>query len=122
MLDAAQKARLDRLWDQLHYISRDAVTLVDAFDQLWQYATQDADPKVFEPLREPIRARAAAFKQQLIDTQPKQIEALLEFASRAYRRSLTEQELQALRYLYRSLREKDIPHEEAFQLTLARVF
>src|SRR5262249_6855669 len=53
MLDDAQAARLDRLWDQLHYVSQDALTLVDAFEQLWQYATQDADPKVFEPMRAP---------------------------------------------------------------------
>ena len=31
MLDDAQKAKLDRLWDELHYISQDALTLVDAF-------------------------------------------------------------------------------------------
>ena len=60
MLDAADSAKLDRLWAELRYVSQDALTLVDVFDQLWQYATQDADPSVFEPLREPIRARAAA--------------------------------------------------------------
>jgi hypothetical protein len=122
MLGEQQRARLDRLWDELRYISREALTLVDAFDQLWQYATQDADPKVFEPLRQPIRDRAAAFKQRLLDSEPRHLDALLDFASRSYRRPLTDQEAQALRYLYRSLRQKDIPHEEAFQLTLARVF
>src|SRR5205085_3205571 len=53
MLDDAQQARLNRLWDELHYLSHDALTLVDAFEQIWQFATQDADPKVFEPLRKP---------------------------------------------------------------------
>src|SRR5207247_3357990 len=51
MLDEMQQKRLDRLWDELHYISHDALTLVDALAQLIEYATQDADPKVFEPLR-----------------------------------------------------------------------
>ena len=88
MLDDAQKAKLDRLWDELHYVSHDALTLVDAFEQLWQFATQDADPKVFEPLREPIKQRAAAFRQLLVDTQPKHLDAVLEFADRAYRRPL----------------------------------
>ncbi len=50
MLDDAQRRQLDRLWDELHYVSHDALTLVDAFAQLIEYATQDADPKVFEPL------------------------------------------------------------------------
>ena len=55
MLDEEQKARLDKLWDELRYVSQDAFTMVDAFEQLWQFATQDADPKVFEPLQNPFR-------------------------------------------------------------------
>jgi hypothetical protein len=121
MLDDAQRARLDRLWDELHYVSHDALTLVDALEQLIQYATQDADPKVFEPLRTPFSERAAAFRQRLIDTQPGHLDALLEFAGRAYRRPLTDAESQELRALYRKLRAQDLPHEEAFRLTLARV-
>ena len=57
-----------------------------------EYATQDADPKVFEPMREPINERAAAFRQRLIDTEPKHLDAVLEFAARAYRRPLTDAE------------------------------
>ena len=45
MLDDAQKAALDRMWDELHFVARDALTLVDAFEQIWQFATQDADPE-----------------------------------------------------------------------------
>ncbi len=85
MLDERQKAELDRLWDELHFVSHDALTLVDAFAQLMEYATQDSDPKVFEPLRKPIHDRAAAFRQELLDAEPRQVEALLEFAARAYR-------------------------------------
>ncbi len=65
MLDDSQRQRLDRLWDELHFVSRDALTSVDAFDQLMEFATQDADPKVFEPMRQPIKDRAAAFRQIL---------------------------------------------------------
>ncbi len=122
MLDDAQKARLDRMWDELHYVSHDALTLVDAFEQLWQYATQDADPKVFEPMRKPINDRAAVFRQLLNDTQPKHIEAVVEFADRAYRRPLTDGEKDELRNLYRKLRAEELPHDEAIRLTLARVF
>ena len=46
-----------------------------------EYATQDADPKVFEPLRKPINDRAAAFRQALVDAEPKHLDALLEFAA-----------------------------------------
>jgi hypothetical protein len=121
MLDDSQKARLDRLWDELHYVSGDALTQVDALEQLIQYATQDADPKVFEPLRKPFKERAEAFRQRLIDTQPRHLDALLEFAGRAYRRPLTKTENDELRSLYRRLRDQELPHEQALRLTLARV-
>ena len=74
MLDESQRQQLDRLWDELHFVSRDALTSVDAFAQLLEFATQDADPKVFEPLRKPINDRAAAFRQRLVDCEPKQVE------------------------------------------------
>jgi Protein of unknown function (DUF1592)/Protein of unknown function (DUF1588)/Protein of unknown function (DUF1587)/Protein of unknown function (DUF1585)/Protein of unknown function (DUF1595)/Planctomycete cytochrome C len=121
MLDEAEKAKLDRLWDELHYVSRDALTMVDAFAQLMEYATQDADPKVFEPLRKPINERAAAFKQRLVDTQPCQVEAVLDFAARAYRHTLSEGETREVRELYARLRAEELPHEDAVRLTLARV-
>ncbi len=65
-----------------------------------EYATQDADPKVFEPLRKPINERAAAFRQRLVDTEPKHLDALLDFAARAYRRPLTGAKTSELRGLY----------------------
>jgi hypothetical protein len=121
MLSEEESARLDRQWDELHYISHDAITLVDAFAQLMEYATQDADPKVFEPLRKPINDRAAAFRQRLIDTEPRHLEAVLGLAARAYRRPLAESETRDLRALYQSLRNQELPHDEAVRLTLARV-
>jgi hypothetical protein len=121
MLSDEESARLDRLWDELHYISHDSLTLVDAFAQLMEYATQDADPKVFEPLRKPINDRAAAFRQRLIDTEPRHLEAVLEFAERAYRRLLTDSESRDLRALYQSLRTQELPHDEAIRLALARL-
>jgi hypothetical protein len=121
MLDDNQKQRLDRLWDELHFVSRDALTLVDAFAQLLEYASQDADPKVFEPMRKPINERAAAFRKTLVDSEPGQIDALMNFVSQAYRRPATPEELRDLRALYQRLREQEIPHDEAFRLTLARV-
>jgi hypothetical protein len=121
MLDESQQEQLDRLWDELHYVSHDALEQVDAFAQLMEYATQDADPKVFEPLRKPIHERATAFRQRLVDTEPKQLDALIDYAARAYRRPLTEADTRDLRALYAELRREEVSHEEAFRLSLARV-
>jgi hypothetical protein len=120
-LDEKEKARLDALWEELHFVSHDALTLVDAFNQLMEYATQDGDPKLFEPFRKPIHERAAAFRKQLIDTEPRHLDAVLDFATRAYRRPLSDDESKQLRGLYRTLRDKGLPHDEAVRLTLARV-
>jgi hypothetical protein len=120
MLDDAQAAELDRLWAGLHYASHDALKLVDAFEQLWQYATQDADPSAFEPLRQPIKQRAEEFKKLLASTQPAHLDAVLKFAEGAYRRPLTPAESDELRKLYAKLRAEGLPHDNAIRLTLAR--
>ena len=89
LLDDAEKARLNRLWDELHFISQDALTLVDAFAQLMEFATQDSDPKLFEPFRKPIHDRADAYRAALVAAEPRQLNALIEFAAQAYRRPLS---------------------------------
>lgn len=121
MLDDAQQRKLNRLWDELEYISHFPLTQVDAFNQLMEYATQDSDPRPFEPLRKPINERAAAFRKRLVDTQPKHLEAVLDFAGRAYRRPLAPKEKDELAGLYHKLRKQELPHDEALRLTLARV-
>ena len=120
MLNDAQAAELDRLWAELHYISQDALKLVDGFEQLWQFATQDADPSAFEPLRLPIQRQAEAFRKLLVDTQPAHLDGALRFAEGAYRRPVTDAEKDDLRRLYQKLRAKEIPHDQAIRLTLAR--
>ena len=122
ILDDAQKAELDRLWAELHFVSQDALKLVDAFEQLWQFATQDADPAAFEPLRKPINDRAAAFRIALVEAEPKQVDALVDFAARAYRRPLATAEADKLRALYSSLRQQELSHDEALRFLLARIF
>ncbi|MBM3725769.1 MAG: DUF1592 domain-containing protein [Acidobacteria bacterium] len=121
LLDDRRKAQLDQLWDQLHYVSRDALTLVDAFEQLWQYATQDADPSKFEPLRQPIQARAEAFRKLLAASEPRHLESVIEFAGRAQRRPMPAAAQAELRGLYRQLRDRELPHEDAIRLMIARV-
>lgn len=121
MLDEVEARALDRLWDALRFVSQEPLKLVDAYEQLWQFATQDADPSAFTPMGEPIRQRAAAFRQSLVEAEPAHLEAVVEFAERAYRRPLTSGDQAELRHLYTQLREQEIAHAEAVRLTLARV-
>lgn len=123
MLSDAEAAEIDRLWDELLYVSQEPLQLAGAFEQLYEYATQDAPQIVnaFEPMRQPVNDRAEAFRQRLVATEPKQVEQLLSFADRAYRRPLTGAESQQIRDLYANLRASEIPHDDAFRLTLARI-
>lgn len=122
MLTDVERSQLDRLWTELHFASQDALTLVDAFAQIMEYATQDSDPRLLEPYRKPINDRAAAYRKALLDAEPKQLDALIDFAGLAYRRPLLAAEKDELRTLYQRLRTEELPHDEAWRLTLSRVF
>ncbi len=121
MLEPDEARRLDRLWGDLHFVAQDALTQVDAFDQIYQFATQDADPKVFEPMREPIRRAAEAFRVRQAAAEGRHVDAVLELADRAWRRPLAASERDDLRALYPRLRADGLAHDEAIRLLLARV-
>ncbi len=121
MLDGAQIKTLDRLWEELRFVSESPLKQVDVFEQLYQFATQDASPSAFEPMREPIRRGAEAFKQQLVQVEPVQLQAVLDFATQAWRRPLSEAEQNQLRALYQKLRTQELPHAAAVRMMLARV-
>ncbi len=97
ILDKTQTRELDRLWDGLLFVSEAPLKRVDAFEQILQYATQDAKTSYLTPMREPILAAAAKFKQQKIDADAAQREAVIAFAAKAWRRTLTESEKTSLR-------------------------
>ncbi len=122
MLDEHESAELDRLWDELIAISHAPLKLVDAFEQLYQYATQDADPSAFEPLREPIHAAAEQFRLQIQQDEPNHIRAVIELAERAWRQPLRQSQHQAFHDLYDQLRQQGLDHEAAVRLMLVRVF
>jgi hypothetical protein len=123
MLTDAEAAELDRLWQDLRFVSQEPLQLVVAFEQISEFATQDRPDLVeaFAPLRQPILDRAEAFAQQRLAAEPSHVEAIIEFAGRAWRRPLTSSQQQELRDVYRQLRAGEIPHEEAIGLLLARV-
>lgn len=123
MLDDAQAAELDRLWDELYFVSREPIKLTVAHEQITEFATQDRPDLagVFAALKKPINDRADAFRQRLKQTEPVHVESVLKLADLAWRRTLTAAESQELREFYRRLRDGEIPHENAIELTLARV-
>ncbi len=121
MLSDAEANQLDRLWKQLDFVSEAPLKQVDGFEQLFQFATQDADPSAFEPMREPILRRAEEFSRQLIAAEPNHVQAVIDFASRAWRRPLDDVESAELRTLYGAMRQKELSHSHAVRMLLSRV-
>jgi len=127
LTDEAQRARLDRLWEDLHFVSQSPLHQLTALEMLIETfegngVADRSQHKAIEPLREPTRQRAEAFRKHLVDAEAKQFDALAAFAGRAYRRPVTTAESSELRGLYQRLRAQDLSHEDAFRRTLARVF
>ena len=96
MLDDEEARELDRLWEELLFVSEAPLKQVDVFEQLWQFATQDAKPSAFEPMRDPILKAAEAFKVGRNNAVARQKQAVLSFAEKAWRRPLNEKESSGL--------------------------
>lgn len=121
VLDDEEIAQLDRLWAELDFVSLAPLRLVDSFEQLAEYITQGGNPDEIEPFRKPVEEGAVRFRAALAAAEPRQLDAVIRFAQRAWRRPLSEAETKGLRSLYAKLRGEDLEHEEALRLTLARV-
>ncbi|MCB1228041.1 MAG: DUF1592 domain-containing protein [Verrucomicrobiales bacterium] len=121
MLSEAEAAQLDRLWDEMRFVGNEPLLQLDAFNQLWQFATQDADPSRFEPMRDPLNRAVFAFKQRVLATEPAQVEAVINFATGAWRRPLKDGERAELRALYLKFRQEELDHEAASRQLLARI-
>ena len=123
ILDDTQKARIEKLWKELRYVSLKPLKDLDVLESLLE-TTIDPHPQagIFDLLVTPYNKKADAFRSELIVSRPRHVDALVGFANRAYRRPLTDKEAGGLRDLYRRLCEQKLSHEEAFRLTLVRVF
>jgi mono/diheme cytochrome c family protein len=99
ILSDAEIRELDRMWAELLFVSETPLKQVVAFEQIYQFATQDRPDlvKEFDPLREPIKKAAAEFKKQKEAAESAQRQAVIEFAAKAWRRPLTEQEIADLK-------------------------
>ncbi len=88
------------------------------------FVTQDQAQslvKFFEDKRPEFQKWADDFQRDFDAAAPQQLEQLLDFAARAWRRPLADSEKQSLERLYQTLRNKDVSHDEAFRSVLARV-
>ncbi|MBM3847052.1 MAG: DUF1592 domain-containing protein [Verrucomicrobia bacterium] len=121
LLDDAQIKELNTLWEELSYVSQEPLKLVDAFEQLWQFATQDADPSAFEPMRQPIQSRAAAFRKSLGESEAYHLHWVNRLATQAFRRPVRSSEEASFKETYGKMRNEGLNHDAAIRLLIARV-
>lgn len=116
--------QLDRLWDELLFVSQEPLQLAVTYEQIVQFATQDRPDlvEVFGPLEPKIKGYAEEYRQRCLQLEPIQVESLLDFAARSWRRPLSTYELDTLKKFYRRQRDQAATHEEAMARTLAFIF
>ena len=123
-LDDGQKQELDRLWRELTYVSQEYQVEDRNYPSFCGFVSQDgkeALKKFQDRTAEGVRRRAEDFQKESEAAEPKHLDALLDFAARAYRRPLEDQEKADLLALYHKLRTKEMSHDEAFRTVLTRV-
>jgi mono/diheme cytochrome c family protein len=123
MLGDAEAKEIDRLWDELLFIAQEPLEFEDGYEQHLGYASQDRPDLVkrWMPLKPTIAASAEAFKKRLVDVEPRQVDAVVALAGRAFRRPLAPAEEARLRTLYDTLRKKEVAHEDAIRALVAHL-
>jgi hypothetical protein len=123
-LPTEQLRRLDQLWAEQRFVSRQPAAEFDYLPQFMGYTTQDT-PKEFQQFfidRKPLfRKHAEEFEAEEKAAIPAHLKALTQFAEKAYRRPIQEKERADLINLYHDVRRKGAAHDEAFRGVLARV-
>ncbi len=123
-LNTDQQRQLERLWTEHRFISRQPVAENAYLPLFIGFVTQDQPKSMvtfFEGQRPAFQKRADAFLKEEAAAIAQQLDALLEFAGKAYRRPLLETEKKDLRNLYQAVRARGAGHEEAFRGVLVRI-
>lgn len=121
MLTEAESVELDRLWEELHFVSQSPIRQIDAYEQLHQFASQGVLKDTFVSLREKVYEAAEAFRAKMVAAEPAQVEGVIEFAGKAWRRPLSDADRGGLRRLYGGLRKGGLDHDRALRSLLVRV-
>ncbi len=124
-LNDAERREIDHFWTEHNFVSKQFHLEKEHLPQFIGFVTQD-QPKAMEIY---FLGQKAAFQKRSDDArkaevaaEPKQVEALLAFASRAYRRPLKPNESEELRKLVGSIRANGATHDEAIRGALMRIF
>ena len=124
VLNKRERERIDRLWDELQYVSQEPVELLYNTKQFvgFQPASRIENTKKFSAMVPSLEAGVAAFHKSTMSAEPNHLNAVVDLAERAWRRPLVDAERDELQQLYSSLRrEQELSHDTAIRTVLTRV-
>ena len=126
LLDEAGRAELDRLWSELEFVSEQALATPIAYEGLVQYYRKPNDGArimffYIQLFEEQIKREEQDFLATQVAAESRHLEALLDFAERAWRRSLSDDEREAILASYHADRTEGAKHDPAFRAALGRV-
>lgn len=124
-LNEEQHQTIERLWNEHQFVTQQPVAENKYLPLFIGFVTQDQPKELvtfYEGFREPFRKRAEAFESEVEAAVPVQLNQLADFAARAYRRPLRDNEKAELTTLYQALRAKGMSGGDAFRGVLARIF
>jgi hypothetical protein len=125
LLDDIQSERLDRLWDELTYISRAPVEEYHNTKEYigFQPADRIENTQKFEALLPSLEEKSVAFHESALANEPKQLAAVIEMATRVWRRPLSTAEQDELQRLYDLLHhDQNLSHNAAIRTVVMRIF
>jgi hypothetical protein len=124
LLDETGRAELERLWSELHFLREDAPANTLMYAELLKLYSQKGQAQMhffIQTFEERLKRDDAALLADQAAAEPRHLDALLAFAARAWRRSLSADERETLLAAYRADRAEGIKHDPALRAALARV-
>ncbi len=124
LLDETGRAKLERLWSELHFLREDAPANTLMYAELLKLYSQKGQAQMhffIQTFEERLKRDDAALLADQAAAEPRHLDALLAFATRAWRRSLSADERETILASYRADRAEGIKHDPALRAALARV-
>ena len=126
LLDDAGQTELDRLWRELEFVSEQAFATPRMYEEIVQYYRNPNDGArimffFIQLFGNQVQREEAALQSAKVMAETTHLEAILAFASRAWRRPLTGKELASILSSYRADRSEGLQHDPAIRAALVRI-
>ena len=126
LLDEEGRAELDRLWSELDFVSEQAFATPRMYEEILQYyrAPNDGARIMFFYIQlfgQRVKQKEEALRAAKVAAEKDHLQALVDFASRAWRRSLSSDEIAEILAGYHDDRGNGMKHDPAFRNTLVRI-